>query len=47
LVKIGLIRAKRVKVGRIKGFIGEKYGRKSQVEDKERGYSQGCSSSSQ
>ena len=25
MVKIGLIRAKRVKVGRIKGFIGEKY----------------------
>ncbi len=34
MVRVGLIRARKVKVGRIKGFIGGGYGCKGKVEDK-------------
>ena len=45
--RVGLIRAKRTRVGRIKGFIGEERGRKGQAEAKEGGDVKGRGSPSQ
>ena len=39
MVRIGLIRARRIRVGRIKGFIGAAHGCKSEAEVKEGRYS--------